>query len=99
MFIFCSPKDYLFISFACPKETNQRKGQPQIFFGTNKERTTNKKIIACFTIHSKPLPGENHIKCNLEHDNSVIFEQSDRIFTYFTFPNRGVKWRNAGSGQ
>jgi hypothetical protein len=23
----------LFISFACPKETNQRKGQPQIFFG------------------------------------------------------------------
>jgi hypothetical protein len=25
----------LFISFACPKETNQRKGQPQIFFGLN----------------------------------------------------------------
>ena len=25
----------LFISFACPKETNQRKGQPQIFFGSN----------------------------------------------------------------
>jgi hypothetical protein len=23
----------LFISFACPKETNQRKRQPQIFFG------------------------------------------------------------------
>jgi hypothetical protein len=21
-------------SFACPKETNQRKGQPQIFFGS-----------------------------------------------------------------
>jgi hypothetical protein len=25
----------LFISFACPKETNQRKRQPQIFFGLN----------------------------------------------------------------
>jgi hypothetical protein len=25
----------LFISFACPKETNQRKRQPQIFFGIN----------------------------------------------------------------
>jgi hypothetical protein len=25
----------LFISFACPKEMNQRKGQPQIFFGSN----------------------------------------------------------------
>jgi hypothetical protein len=25
----------LFISFACPKETNQRKGQPQIFFGSS----------------------------------------------------------------
>ena len=23
----------MFISFACPKETNQRKRQPQIFFG------------------------------------------------------------------
>jgi hypothetical protein len=23
----------MFISFACPKEMNQRKGQPQIFFG------------------------------------------------------------------
>jgi hypothetical protein len=25
----------LFISFVCPKETNQRKGQPQIIFGIN----------------------------------------------------------------
>ena len=25
----------MFISFACPKETNQRKRQPQIFFGLN----------------------------------------------------------------
>ena len=25
----------MFISFACPKETNQRKRQPQIFFGFN----------------------------------------------------------------
>jgi hypothetical protein len=25
----------LFGSFACPKETNQRKRQPQIFFGLN----------------------------------------------------------------
>jgi hypothetical protein len=28
-------KIYTFISFACPKETNQRKRQPQIFFGLN----------------------------------------------------------------
>jgi hypothetical protein len=27
--------DNLFISFACPKEMNQRKRQPQIFFGIN----------------------------------------------------------------
>jgi len=25
----------MFISFACPKEMNQRKRQPQIFFGLN----------------------------------------------------------------
>ena len=31
--VLCSSKDLLFISFACPKETNQRKRQPQIFFG------------------------------------------------------------------
>jgi hypothetical protein len=30
-----APSKYLFISFACPKETNQRKRQPQIFFGLN----------------------------------------------------------------
>jgi hypothetical protein len=29
------PNLYLFISFACPKEMNQRKRQPQIFFGIN----------------------------------------------------------------
>ena len=29
------PIPHSFISFACPKETNQRKGQPQIFFGIN----------------------------------------------------------------
>jgi hypothetical protein len=27
------PIPHSFISFACPKEMNQRKGQPQIFFG------------------------------------------------------------------
>ena len=32
---FCFTISYLFISFACPKETNQRKRQPQIFFGLN----------------------------------------------------------------
>jgi hypothetical protein len=31
--IFENTKSSLFISFACPKETNQRKRQPQIFFG------------------------------------------------------------------
>jgi len=29
------PKPQSFISFACPKEMNQRKRQPQIFFGIN----------------------------------------------------------------
>jgi hypothetical protein len=32
---FWNCKLILFISFACPKETNQRKRQPQIFFGLN----------------------------------------------------------------
>jgi hypothetical protein len=32
---FTCQKEFLFISFACPKEMNQRKGQPQIFFGIN----------------------------------------------------------------
>jgi hypothetical protein len=35
LFVFCSSKEALFISFVRPKEMNQRKGQPQIFFGSN----------------------------------------------------------------
>jgi hypothetical protein len=33
--IFGNAKFNMFISFACPKEMNQRKRQPQIFFGLN----------------------------------------------------------------
>jgi hypothetical protein len=52
------------------------------------------------TFDNKPTPtppGRGYLWCNLHYNISVIIEQSDWIFTYFTFPYRGLKWRNAGS--
>ena len=37
-------------SFACPKETNQRKGQPQIFFGIIRLTAIRVRIFICMKI-------------------------------------------------
>jgi hypothetical protein len=49
------------------------------------------------SLAGQALPRGEPKRCNLHYNISVLLEQNEQIFIYFTFPNRGVKWRNAGS--
>jgi hypothetical protein len=53
------PIPHSFISFACPKEMNQRKGQPQIFFG----------IAILLAAHAIQLA----LRLPADHSNSIAY--------------------------